>query len=245
MTYLFGLIGAQIGYSRSPKIMADFFAEANINAAYQLFDLPAIEAVTAVFAQGPTGLNVTQPYKTAIIPYLDDLDDAARQIGAVNTIAFKNGKRIGYNTDVFGFSRVIKPFLMSNKGHALIIGSGGAAKAAMYVCRQLGMAVDVVSRNPDKDQLAYEDISVDRIGNYALIVQCTPLGSPRYAGQMPPIPMQGIQSTQLVFDMVYTPTVTPFLANAAAKGAQTLNGETMLYHQAAAAWKIWRETLEL
>lgn len=245
MAHLFGLIGQQIAYSRSPEIMAGFFVEANIMATYQLFDLPTIELVTEVFAQNPKGLNVTQPYKTAIIPYLDDLDEAARKIGAINTIAFKAGKRIGYNTDVFGFSRAITPFLTSNKGTALIIGSGGAAKAAEYVCWQLGMAVDLVSRQPAKNQLAYEDLSADSIGNYALIVQCTPLGSPRYPGQMPPIPMEGIQQGQLVFDMVYTPAITPFLAAAAAKGAQTLNGETMLYYQAAAAWEIWRETLDL
>lgn len=239
MAHLFGLVGKHIGYSQSPTLFGQLFALAGLEASYQLFDLENLEEVHAVFARKPVGLNVTQPYKRAILPFLDELDPTAEAVGAVNTIAFDQEKRIGYNTDVPGFEKAILPFLPQAADKALLIGSGGAARAAQYVLQRLGISTRVVSRSPSADQIAYAALTVHELAQYSIIVQCTPLGSARYPGQIPPIPYAGIHNEQLAFDMIYSPATTPFLAEAHRQGATVINGKTMLQYQAEAAWSIW------
>lgn len=240
MAHLFGLIGKNIGYSRSPGIFQQYFTEAGVEAEYRLFDLPVIGSITEVFALQPAGLNVTQPYKQAVIPFLDGVDDTAKAIGAVNTIAFTGQATLGFNTDAIGLKRALAPLLSSHHTKALILGTGGAALAAAYACRQLGITYRMVSRSPEENQISYKSVTPDLLATHTLLIQATPIGSVRYPDKRPPLPYFAISSKHLLFDMVYAPLVTPFMRAGEEKGAVTCNGLTMLEEQAKAAWEIWQ-----
>ncbi len=241
MAHLFGLIGKDIGYSRSPELFQQFFAGAGVEAEYRLFDLPLITSITEVLALQPAGLNVTQPYKQAVIPWLDELDATAKAIEAVNTMAFTGQAVIGYNTDAIGFERALVPLLSSHHTKALILGTGGAALAAAYACRQLGITYRMVSRTPEEDQIGYDSVTPELLATHTLLIQATPIGSARYADERPPLPYFAITSKHLLFDMVYAPPITPFMRAGEEKGAVVTNGLTMLEEQAKAAWEIWRK----
>jgi shikimate dehydrogenase len=147
MSKLFGLLGKSLKHSFSPDFFNSYFHEHQIDAAYRLFEIDTIKQVTAIFDLNPSGFNVTVPYKEQIIPFLDELDQSAQEIGAVNVVAFENGKKIGYNTDVFGFHQSIKPFLTFHHERALIFGTGGSSKAVAHVFKSIGLDVIFVSRN--------------------------------------------------------------------------------------------------
>lgn len=238
----FGLIGRDIAYSFSPTYFNDFFAKNAIDARYQLFDLPNIEEVKDVF-QVPNlkGLNVTKPYKEAIIPFLDELSEEAKVIGAVNTIVFEGNKRIGHNTDAFGFHQSIKPFLTNKHERALLIGTGGASKAVAYILRKIGIDVIFISRTPNRSakQFAYEDINIHMLNACKLVVNCTPVGTFPDMESSVSFPFEFLTGEHLVVDLIYNPQETKFLKNAAFQGATILNGSTMLKEQAARSWQLW------
>lgn len=241
MVNVFGLVGENIGYSQSPNIFQSIFEQEDIPATYQLFDIDTIEKIDSVFANAPLGLNVTQPYKEAIIPFLDRLDQTAKAVGAVNTIAFEDGEKVGYNTDVMGFWQAIESYLPRETTQALVLGSGGAAKAAQHALETKGIVVQLVSRQPEKGQLAYSDLLPETIAQFQVIINATPLGSAKFPETFPSIPYTGIQPEQLAFDMVYSPQITPFMEKAQHQGATAVNGRSMLQFQAEAAWDIWKK----
>lgn len=181
------------------------------------------------------GMNVTLPYKQAIIPFLDRLDETAEAIGAVNVVH----QRIGYNTDCLGFMESIKPLLRPKDKQALVLGTGGASKAACYGLRKLGVVPTLVSRTPREGMLGYDDLNEEVMYRHTVIVNCTPLGMLPDVDSCPPIPYEHISARHLLFDCVYNPEETLFLSKGKAQGARIKNGMEMLYGQAKAAWEIW------
>lgn len=239
---IFGLIGQNIDYSFSRKYFLEKFKNENRNCDYINFDLDKIEDFNTIFETTKKigGLNVTIPYKESIIPYLDELEADATSIGAVNTIKIKNGKRIGYNTDHFGFRESIKPHLSAEHKTALILGTGGASKAVSFALKKLDISVQLVSRNSKlKKNLNYLSLTPEVIENNLIIVNCTPIGTFPNIDQAPKIPYQGIKKNHLLYDLIYNPNETQFLKLGKQAGAKTLNGLEMLELQAEKSWEVW------
>ena len=236
----YGLIGRSLGHSFSSGFFKDFFAKNNIDAEYRNFELPQIEELESVIQLKPSGLNVTIPYKESVIPFLDELTEEAGVIGAVNCIQFLNGKKIGHNTDAYGFHQSVKPFLTFHHERALILGTGGAAKAVSYVLRNIGIDVLTISRSPEGyKQFHYDSVNEHMLRACKLIINCTPVGTFPDVDDCIQIPFQHLTEDHLVVDLIYNPVKTKFLELAEQNGATILNGEAMLKHQALRSWKIW------
>ncbi len=239
----FGLIGRNISYSFSKSYFADKFINENIvDAVYNVFDLQQIDEVEKVFAtEGLVGFNVTIPYKQEIIPFLDELSPEAKAIGAVNTVLIKNGKRIGHNTDCYGFHHSILPLLDSHHKKALVLGNGGAAKAVFYILDELNIAYKIVSRTTLENQFTYDDLDEEIISQHQIIINCSPVGTFPNIENAPLLPYQFISEKHLLYDLIYNPPVTKFLENGQNNGAKIKNGHEMLVLQAEKAWKIWNK----
>jgi shikimate dehydrogenase len=240
----FGLIGEKLSHSFSKRYFTEKFERENIEAQYELYELAAIDELPALWGRVPlTGLNVTIPYKQAVIPYMDELSAEARAVGAVNTILFEEGKRIGYNSDVYGFRESLLRFLGEAKvDRALILGSGGAARAVQFVLReqlQFQQCV-MVSRSPQNaEQLSYGQLEDLNWQEWPLVVNTTPLGMHPLTDRFPDIPYHKLRPHHFAFDLIYNPAETIFMQKAAAHGARTLNGMEMLILQAEGSWRFW------
>jgi shikimate dehydrogenase len=242
----FGLIGFPLSHSFSKKFFTQKFAAENISGcAYELFPIENIELFPKLIAQDREleGINVTIPYKLAVIPYLDEIDEAAAQIGAVNCIAVKrgNGKLFlkGYNTDAYGFEESLAPMLEPHHSKALVLGDGGAAKAVKYVLNKLGIPFLVVTRKPGSDTVLYDRITAEVLKEYTILINTTPLGmSPDYES-CPEIPYESLSDRHLAYDLVYNPEETVFLRRSRERGAKIKNGIEMLHLQAERSWYIW------
>ncbi len=254
----FGLIGYPLLHSFSKKYFTEKFEKEGISdSQYELFPIEHINNFPQLLTDNPTlcGLNVTIPYKEKIIPFLNELDETAKAVGAVNCIKIISKKQtttdnqqpflIGYNTDVFGFKQSIKPFLESHHQRALILGTGGASKAVAYVLKEIGIDCYFVSRNKHHDSGAniflYEEINEYVINAFNLIINTTPVGMYPNINEVPEIPFEFISDKHLLYDLVYNPTETIFLKQGKEKGAICINGLSMLYLQAEKAWEIWNK----
>ena len=241
----YGLIGKNIAYSFSKKYFTDKFALGNLDdCSYDNFDIPTIEQFPKLVTENPNlkGINVTIPYKETILPYLHKLSQSAAQIGAVNVIRFtKKGKLKGYNSDYYGFMKSIQPLLEPHHKKALILGTGGAAKAIAFALNKLGVLYAFVSRESQENSIDYERINATTFDNYHIVINCTPLGTSPNNKEFPPIPYEFFTSKHIAFDLVYNPEETVFLKKAKKKGAVTKNGLEMLKLQAEKAWKIWNK----
>lgn len=239
MTALYGLIGYPLSHSFSPAYFNNKFATENIDARYDAYAIPSVEDLKTLLKEHPQlkGLNVTIPYKEQVLPLLDEIDVAAREIGAVNCIKIEGGKLIGYNTDHIGFAESLKPLLQPQHTHALILGTGGAAKAVIYALKQLGIKHKIVSRTGGDMQ--YADVDEGIMDKYRLIINTTPLGMYPAIDTAPEIPYQFIDSSHLLYDLVYNPEETLFLKKGKQQGATIKNGYEMLILQAEASWQIW------
>ncbi len=238
----YGLIGKDIGYSKSKTFFQDKFVQENFDGTYDNFELNEIDELPTVLAKNNLdGFNVTIPFKESIIPYLDELSDEAAKIKAVNTVKIVDQKKIGYNTDAFGFMKALFPILESNHSRALILGTGGASKAVAYALEAMGIEYKFVSRSPKEGQLNYEDLNENNITDHKLIINATPLGTYPDIKQSPKIPYDALSKTHLLYDLVYNPTLTEFLAKGKIRGAKIANGQAMLFHQANRSWTIWQE----
>lgn len=238
--FQFGLIGKKLNHSFSKKYFEEKFLAQSINHSYQNFELENINEIQTIFKIGNLrGLNVTIPYKEVVIPFLDELSEEAKIIGAVNCIQFKGTKKIGFNTDAFGFEQMIKPFFETQHDKALIFGTGGASKAVKYVLEKLGVKVFQVSRTKSENVFTYHEVSSTMMRACKLLVNTTPLGMFPQVDEALEIPYQAIDEKHLVIDLIYNPKQTLFLKKAKEQGATILNGETMLYQQAEKSWKIW------
>jgi len=243
---IFGLIGFPLGHSFSKKFFTEKFVKEGVSdTVYELFPVEDIHSVGGLISdnQSLRGLNVTIPHKINVIPYLNDVDDAADQIGAVNCISIerREGKAWlkGYNTDAYGFGESLKPFLKDHHRHALILGDGGAAKAVKYALGQLGISYLSVVRTKIPGTLGYEEITEEVIKKHLLIINTTPLGTfPNIEGA-PDIPYHFLNSDHVAYDLVYNPEETEFMKRAKSYGAQVKNGLEMLVLQAERSWFIW------
>ena len=239
-----GLIGHPVGHSKSPS-----FFKAKLNQigrseiTYEAFDLYNIEGFSELIESNPEliGLNVTIPHKESIIDSLCCLDETAKEVGAVNTLVKTDKGWKGYNTDVFGFSTSIKPFLKGRHERALIFGTGGAAKAVDYSLRRLGIQTVLVSRTPVEGQIGYKELTTEALAHYLMIVNCTPLGTWPKIEECVDIPWDGIGEKHLAVDLVYNPEETTFIKRAKARGAFAMNGRDMLRLQAERSLEIWLE----
>jgi shikimate dehydrogenase len=184
------------------------------------------------------GLNVTIPYKEKIIPYLDELSDEAREIGAVNTIHISNGHRKGYNTDAFGFEKTLLLMKKDFQKSALILGDGGAAKAVQYIFKKHEIPFQIISR---KTGTSFEELNEKMVFDNLIIVQCTPVGTFPNVEDCLDFPFYALSSKHLVIDLIYNPTLTSFLKKSQMQQAQTVNGLFMLEQQAEKAWEIWNK----
>lgn len=241
----FGLIGKHIDYSFSRSYFNTKFENEALPHTYVNFDIESIESFPEIInsTKDLKGLNVTIPYKEAIIPFLDKLDKTAKKIGAVNTIKItKKRKLVGLNTDYYGFKKSIEPFIHSHHKNALILGTGGASKAIAYALEKLGINYNYVSRSPsEKAAFTYNSLTDKDIDTHEIIINCTPLGTHPNTNSCPDIPYDAINAKHLVYDLIYNPEETKFLTIAKIKGAKICNGSKMLELQAEKAWKIWQK----
>ena len=239
----FGLVGKNISYSFSKGYFGEKFEKLNLeDYSYDNLDFQNIEDFPEFIKQNPTisGLNVTIPYKEAIIPFLDKLSKRATEIGAVNTIKItKSGKLKGFNTDYIGFQKSIEPLLNENHKKALILGTGGASKAVAYALKQLKIPYLFVTRNDIVDAIGYNQINEKTFEEFQIIINCTPVGTFPNTNTFPEIPYEYFTSNHLAFDLIYNPAETLFLKKAKEQGAIVKNGLEMLTLQAEKSWDIW------
>lgn len=247
VAHLFGLIGFPLSHSFSKKYFSEKFeAEHITDCLYELFPLERIEEFEALTSNlsNLRGLNITIPYKQQVLPYLNELDPGAAAVGAVNTIKITQGHMRGFNTDVYGFAGSLQTFLQEHHARptqALVLGTGGAAKAVLYALSQMGISATVVSRVPLEGQLAYEALDAKVMKAHPLIINTTPLGMTPNVDSAPPIPYQSLTDQHFLYDLVYNPTETRFMHLGLAQGAKVKNGLDMLYLQAEKAWEIWND----
>jgi shikimate dehydrogenase len=242
---LFGLIGKNISYSFSKKYFTEKFSHAPFEECeYENFDIISTRSFTTVLKKNPNlkGLNVTIPYKEKIIPFLDELSEKAQKIGAVNVIRFKkNGKLKGYNSDWYGFKKSLETIIQPHHKNALILGTGGAAKAVSFALEQMDIYHAFVSREAKEKTIDYSLINATTFDNFQIIINCTPVGTSPNIKDFPPIPYQFFTEKHIAFDLIYNPEETQFLKKAKKKGATTKNGYEMLVFQAEKAWRIWNK----
>lgn len=243
----YGLIGYPLGHSFSIGYFNEKFQNENIDAVYENFEISSLDSLEEVIATNPglKGLNVTIPYKERVMSYLDTITPEARAIGAVNVIrvTHKGNKTLlkGYNSDVIGFTRSIEPMLEPFHKKALVLGTGGAAKAITFGLRSLGLETVYVSRFERPDTIQYETITPEIIKEYNVIVNCTPVGMYPNADQCPKLPYEAMDSHNLLYDLIYNPDETLFMQKGAARGATVKNGLEMLLLQAFVSWEFWNE----
>ena len=241
------MLGYPLVHSFSQNYFNQKFESENIDAEYINFEIPDVGMLMEVVAENENlnGLNVTIPYKEQVIPFLDEIDPAASEVGAVNVIKFirgKDGLRLkGYNSDIIGFTDSIKSLLKPHHQSALVLGTGGAAKAVSYSLRKLGLEVQLVSRRKSANTLVYEELTKNDLKNHKVIVNTTPLGMYPNVDTCPDIPYRYLTSQHLCYDLIYNPDETLFLKNSRLAGAQVKNGLEMLLLQAFASYSIWNQ----
>jgi len=242
----YGLIGYPLTHSFSKRFFTEKFGNEKIDSTYQNFEIDNINKFPEVVKNNPevVGLNVTIPYKEQVIPFLDELNDSAREIGAVNTVKITrtdSGIHLkGFNTDTYGFETSLKPLLKPHHKKALILGTGGASKALKYVLNKLGIEYISASIEELKEnEIRYEEIDEQMMAERLLIINATPLGTYPKTETFAPIPYELITDKHLMFDLVYNPEVTQFMAKGKAQGATVKNGYEMLLQQALKSYEIW------
>ena len=242
----YGLIGYPIEHSQSPFFFQELFQKENLtDCSYGLFPIRDISDLSSLLERNAAieGLNVTSPYKTAIIQYLDEIDIVAAQIASVNVITVRRNQGEvylkGYNSDYIGFIRSIEEHQLDWPDRVLVLGTGGAAHAVSYACLQHGCKVQLVSRTHQPDAIAYSELTEEMVLQTPWIIQATPLGMPLYKEQKPNFPYHWLTSKHLLYDLVYEPPITAFLYEGMRRGTHTINGLSMLLHQAKESWRIW------
>jgi shikimate dehydrogenase len=242
----FGLIGYPLSHSFSKKFFTEKFRDEQIDGCeYELYPIENIELFTDLIGNDPelSGINVTIPYKVQVLPFLDEMDEAAMEIGAVNCISIQRigaeRKLKGYNTDAYGFEESLKPLLEQHHRKALVFGDGGAAKAIKYVLNKLGIPFLVVTRTPTATSILYDAVDQTMLQEYTILINTTPLGMSPNADTYPDIPYQYLTDRHLGYDLVYNPEMTYFLKQVKDRGGKTKSGLDMLHLQAIRSWEIW------
>jgi len=244
----FGLIGYPLGHSFSKKYFSEKFIRENISdCQYENYPLTKIELLDELISNNSDlyGLNVTIPYKSAVIKYLDFIDEQAQSIGAVNVLKLKrSGDKVvskGYNTDIDGFRNSILPYLGERVINALVLGTGGGAKAVCYVLRKYGIKITSVDINKLEGVLTYSEITDNILISNQLIVNTTPLGMFPDILRKPELNYNCLNKDHILFDLVYNPELTSFLKAGKEQGCTIIGGLKMLHSQAEKAWEIWND----
>lgn len=239
---LFGLIGFPLSHSFSKNYFSKKFIEEGIEGCrYELFPIEDIRELPALLQNNSTleGLNVTIPYKREVIPFLTN-NELPQGLDACNCISIKHGKLTGYNTDVVGFEKSFIVKLLPHHTSALVLGTGGAAAAVIFVLKKLGIDYRIVSRKHNANMhYTYDELNGDVISEFPIIINTTPLGTYPKVEEYPQLPYDVLSDKHYLFDLVYNPAVTTFLSKGAEQGAQVQNGYDMLVYQAEEAWRIW------
>ena len=241
----FGIIGYPLGHSFSKKYFTEKFAREKLSGyAYETYPLQDINGFPEIIKSitGLRGLNVTIPHKQAVMPYLDQLDESAQKVGAVNVIKVESRQLTGYNSDYYGFRNSLENWLPTVRSiQALILGTGGAAKAVAAVLQDLKMPYMMVSRNEKENGITYAELNQkpELTTSYSLIINTTPLGMAPDIESFPEIPYSALGEVNYLYDLVYNPTETKFMALGKAQGAKVKNGLEMLHLQADKSWDIW------
>lgn len=237
---LYGLIGKSLSHSFSARYFNHKFRKAHLqDHLYLNIELDDIADLTKLIHNIPElqGVNVTIPYKTAILPYLDSIEDEALAINAVNTIVFNQKGMFGYNTDWLGFTNSLPQSLLKIGLKSLVLGTGGGSKAIVFALKRLDHEVTIVSSS-NSNYLNYDQI--EDLSEYDFIVNTTPLGMYPDVESVPALPYSTLTGKETLYDLVYNPELTKFMQEGRRKGCNTFNGMEMLRHQAEAAWKIWQ-----
>ncbi len=246
---IYGLIGKSLTHSLSMDFFNQKFIAEEIDACYLNFEIDDVSEMMVVLSEYPNigGLNVTSPYKEQVIAFMDELDETAQLVGAVNVVKIirmrseSSLKLVGYNSDFIGFKNSLEPLLTSEMNKALVLGTGGACRAVKAVLESLGIEVGLVSRRKSAQTITYEELTKQMIHDHKLIVNTTPLGTYPHTGICPPIPYRFITPSHLCYDLVYNPSETEFMKQSAAHGAKVKNGIEMLLLQAFESYRIWTE----
>jgi shikimate dehydrogenase len=243
----FGLIGYPLTHSFSQQYFTKKFVQLGIaGCMYENFELKNISELPKVLRQpGICGLNVTIPYKKQVLPFLTHRSDAVAEMGACNCIDMRDGELTGYNTDVVGFRQSLLPFLQPYHDKALILGTGGASAAVEFVLKRLGISFQYVSRTAGEGALAYHGLGPEIMATHRLIINTTPLGMYPNTDDFPEIPYQYITPEHHLFDLIYNPAETKFLAKGKERAATIQNGYEMLVLQAEESWRIWERSREV
>ncbi|HXS56866.1 MAG TPA: hypothetical protein VN726_12135 [Hanamia sp.] len=241
---IYGLVGRTLSHSFSEKYFSEKFQRENIiNCQYRNFELKDLKTEIGKLKidQDLKGLNVTIPYKTEIIPFLNELSEECNRINAVNCIKITNGKWKGFNTDITGFERSFVPHLKSFHQKALILGTGGASNAVAFVLEKLNIDFLKVSRkNEGSSSVSYEKLP-EIFHEFQIVINTTPLGTFPDTNEFPPLPYHLINDQYYFFDLIYNPAKTLFLSLAEKNCAVIENGSKMLAIQAEESWRIWNE----
>jgi shikimate dehydrogenase len=253
----YGLLGRNIDYSFSRGFFTEKFKREHRSDVYVNLDFPEVEDFISLLETQSDlkGFNVTIPYKESIIPYLSQIDPIAEAIGAVNTVVVKKNagpkhKLIGYNTDHLGFRQSLEQWGFPAQKRALLLGSGGAAKAITFALQTSGFEILQVSRSPHSAAamangqvqiINYTELTPEHLQQYLLIVNCTPLGTFPNIEQAPDLPYEALGPDHYLYDLIYNPEETLFLKRGLAAGAKIKNGLQMLELQALAAWELWQK----
>jgi shikimate dehydrogenase len=244
----YGLVGYPLGHSFSKKFFAEKFEKERLSdCQYLNFEIDTIAKFPSIFKENENicGLNCTIPYKQQVMQYLDEIDEETQKVGAVNTIKpihTADGLKLkGFNTDIIGFERSLKPMLDERHKKALILGTGGASKAIKHILGKLGIEYVSASIEAElfENEIRYGEIDQAMMNERLLIINATPLGTFPKVDNCPDIPYQFITSSHVLFDLVYNPEVTLFMKKGLEQGAKAKNGLEMLHGQAIAAWEIW------
>lgn len=237
----FGLIGKTLSHSFSKKYFTRKFSEAGLqDCSYENFELSQIaELETVVKTAGLKGLNVTIPYKEAVLPFLEEKSEAVQSIGACNCIKVRRGRLEGYNTDAPAFQHTLEALLQPVHRKALVLGTGGASKAVRFALTRLSIPFTLVSRISAADTIVYEEVSGDLMQEHTIVINTTPLGTFPNVDEQPPLPYEAVGQHHLFYDLVYNPEKTRFLQSGEAAGATIMNGYAMLVAQAEESWRIW------
>lgn len=238
----YGLIGYPLTHSLSAQYFTNKFTEEGIvDCVYDRFSIPSITELHDILIAHPDlcGFNITIPYKKEILAFLTDRSKAVEEIGACNCVKMEDGKLIGYNTDVIGFENSLLPYLKPTHNRALVLGTGGAALAIVYVLQKLGIDFTYVSRTATNKHYCYEHLDAAVMAAHKLIINTTPLGMFPNIEACPDIPYTLLTPAHHLFDLTYNPAASTFLTKGKEMGATIQNGQQMFVEQAEQSWRIW------
>ena len=245
-THLYGVVGKPTGHSLGPAMHNAAFLEAGLDAVYLAFETEDLEGcIRGIKALGIKGMSVTIPFKSTVIPYLDELDPLARRIGAVNTIINDDGRLAGYNTDALGAYRALSEKGFLPVKNCLVLGAGGAARAIGLILKEKGFEISVVNRSDTRGNelarvLECPYIPLDRVGEHEadLLIQTTPVGmSPNIEESL--VLEHVLREGMIVMDIIYNPVETKLLKIAKARGCETISGLSMFVYQGAEQFRLW------